>query len=77
MAYGNFKELARKTTLDKFLRDTKPLKLQAIQNMMDIKEALLLWFINFLIKNPQVFVLNLRMNFINQLLKNLRKGKVY
>ena len=56
MAYGNFKELARKTTSGRFLRDKKPLKLEATQNMMDIKETLLLWFINFLIKYPQVFV---------------------
>ena len=37
LAYGYFKVLKRRTQSDKVLK-TKPLKLQAIQNMMDIKE---------------------------------------
>ena len=37
MAYGDFKDLKRRTQSDKFLKE-KLLKLQAIQNMMDIKE---------------------------------------
>ena len=37
LAYGYFKDLKRRTQSDKVLK-TKPLKLQAIQNMMDIKE---------------------------------------
>ena len=48
--------------------------------MTDIKEGMLLWFTNFLIKSPQVVVL-IRMqiikhwlkNYINQLLENLKK----
>ena len=36
MAYGDFKDLKRRTQSNKVLK--KPLKLQAIQNMMDIKE---------------------------------------
>ena len=50
---------------------------------MDIRQALLLWFINVLIKSLQVVVLNLckinncLKNFINQLLENLKKRKVY
>ena len=37
MPYGNFKDLKRRTQSDKVLKD-KALQLQAIQNMMDIKE---------------------------------------
>ena len=48
---------------------------------MDIKENLLLWFINFLIKSPQVAVLiyhqslmnNQLKNYTNQLLENFKK----
>ena len=47
MAYGDFKELARRTTSDAILRDKA---FNIAKNMMDIKEDLLLWFINFLIK---------------------------
>ena len=60
--------------------------------MMDIKEDLLLWFINFLIKSPQevVFLItiiiiimilnkiyNQLKNYISQLLENLKKREVY
>ena len=38
MTYGDFKDLKRRAQSDKVLK-TKPLKLQAIQNMMDIKEG--------------------------------------
>ena len=37
MAYGDFKDLKKRTQSDKVLKD-KLLQLQAIQNMMDIKE---------------------------------------
>ena len=53
MAYGDFKDLAKRTAFDKVLRD----KAFNILNMMDIKEGLLLWFTNFLIKSPRVAVL--------------------
>ena len=46
MAYRDFNDLARRKTSDKYLI------LQKIQNMMDIKEVLLLWFINSFIKKP-------------------------
>ena len=46
MTYGDFKDLARRATSDKVLRD-KHLILLKIQNMMGIKEVLLQWFINF------------------------------
>ena len=49
MAYEDFKELARRTTSDAILRDKA---FNIAKNMMDIKEDLLLWFINFLIKIP-------------------------
>ena len=37
MAYGDFKDLKRRTQSDKVLKE-KLLQLPAIQNMMDIKE---------------------------------------
>ena len=56
MAYGNFKDLKRRTFFDKVLRD-KAFNIAKILNMMDIKEGLLLCFINFLIKSRKVVVL--------------------
>ena len=47
MAYRYFKDLARQTASDKILRDKA---FNIIENMMEIKEVLLLRFINFLIK---------------------------
>ena len=64
MAYGDFKDLARRTASDKVLRD-KALVLLKIQNMMDIKEGLLLWFVNFLIKSLNVLVLIMKLNKMN------------
>ena len=75
LVYGDFKDLARRAASDKVLRDLILLK---SQNIMDIKEVLLLSFMQFLIKNRQVAVSlslkmklnkinNLQMNFINQL----------
>ena len=55
MAYGDFKDLKRRTFSDKVLRD-KAFNIAKILNMMDIKEDLLLWFIKFLIKSRQVAV---------------------
>ena len=48
MAYGDFKDLARRTASDGVLRDKT---FNAAKNMMDMKEVLLLWFIFFLIKS--------------------------
>ena len=42
--YGDVKDLARKTSSDKILRDMALLK---IRNIMDMKEVLLQWSINF------------------------------
>ena len=49
MAYGDFKDLNRRTFADKLLSD-KALILLKIQNMMDVNGDLLQWFINFLAK---------------------------
>ena len=56
MAYGDFKDLKRRTASDKILRD-KAFNIAKNLNMMGIKEDLLLWFINFLIKSRKVVVL--------------------
>ena len=50
MAYGDFTDLAKRAAFDKVLRD-EAFNFAKIQNMIDIKEILLLWFIIFLIKN--------------------------
>ena len=55
MVYGDFKNLPRRTAADKVLRD-KAFNLLKIQTMMDIKEVLQRWFINFSIKNQKVVV---------------------
>ena len=78
MIDADFKELARKTASDKDLRNKA---LNIAKNMMDIKEDLLLWFINFLMEKPQVVVLiikfkktsNCLKNYLNQLLKFFEK----
>ena len=49
MADGDFMYLKKRTSANKVLRD-KHLILLKIQNMMDIKEVLLIYFINPLIK---------------------------
>ena len=54
MAYGDFKDIARRTASDKVLRN-KAFNMLKILNMMDIKEGSLLWFIHFLIKSPLRF----------------------
>ena len=50
MACGDFKDLKKEHFLTKFY-EIKHLILLKILNMMGIKEELLLWFINFLIKS--------------------------
>ena len=49
MAYGDFKDLTRRTASDKILRD-KAFNIAKIGNMMDIKVDLLQWSITCLIK---------------------------
>ena len=58
LAYGDFKDFARRTGSDEVLKD-KALNIALLQilNMMDIKEGLLLRFINVLIKSQKEGVL--------------------
>ena len=58
MAYGDFKDLKRRTASDKVLRN-KAFNIAKNPNMMDVKEELLLWLIRFLIKSPLCFQINL------------------
>ena len=72
MAYDKYKGLTERIQSDKVLQ-AKLLKFQAMQNIMDIKEDWLQWFLSFLIKNQKAVVLNLcQINFINELLENLK-----
>ena len=50
MTYEDFKDLTRRTVSGKYCV-IKHLILLKIQNMMNIKDVLLQWYINFLIKN--------------------------
>ena len=59
MAYGDFKDLPRKTASDKMFCD-KALNIAKYKNMMDIKEVLFQWFVRFLIRSPQVVVLKIK-----------------
>ena len=56
MTYGDFKDLAKRTASDK-VYEIKLLILLHMLDMMDIKEDLHLWFINFLMKSRKVVVL--------------------
>ena len=53
MAYGDFKDLTRRTASDKILSN-KAFNIAKNPIMMDMKGNLLQWFINFLIKGLQV-----------------------
>ena len=64
MAYGDFKELIRITASDKVL-EIRHLLLLKIQNMMNVKEDLLPWFITFLIKSQQLVVLETKLHKIS------------
>ena len=82
MANGDFKDLNRRIFAHKALRN-KALNMLKIENMMDIKEVLLQWFINFLIKRFLPAVLKMRIflvnnwhqNYTKQLLESLIKEK--
>ena len=76
MAYGDFEDLARRTASDNVLR-SKAFNMAKNQNMMDIKEVLLLWFINFLIKNPQVVILKTKLHRISNLLISNQQSACY
>ena len=91
MAYGDFKDLKRRTFSDKVLRD-KAFNIAKNPKYDGIKEGLLLWFINFSIKSPLRFQINLYQgvllliirlnkiynklkNYANRLLENIKKEK--
>ena len=62
MAYGDFKDLARKTASDKVLRD-KAFNIAKNSKYDGYQRGLHLWFINFLIKSPKILVsLIMRLN---------------
>ena len=56
VAYGDFKDLTKRTAFDKILHDKAFIiaKNRMEINMMDINVELIQWFIDFLIKNLQV-----------------------
>ena len=56
MAYGDFKDIARRTISDKALRD-KAFDIAKNPKYDGIKEDLLLWLIIFLKKSPRMVVL--------------------
>ena len=58
MAYGDFKDLARRTGLDKVLRD-KAFNIAKKQNMLDINVDLLNGLKMFSIKRPLFLQINL------------------
>ena len=82
MAYGDFKDLAGRTASDKVLRD-KLFNIAKNLKYDGYLEVLLLWFIIFWDKKPQVVVLSVPLNkiskcpknLVNQLLENLKNVK--
>ena len=83
MAYGKYRDLAKRTESDRALRD-KSFKIASNPNDDDMKEDWLQWFTSFLIKSQNAVVSlrlqinlyqinSLQMNFINQLLENLKE----
>ena len=70
MAYGDFKDIARRTASDK---EVKHLILLKILNMAGIKEGLLLWFINFFDRKSKGSGVNKPLEFNEQLAKELHK----
>ena len=59
MAYGDFKDLTRRTAFDKILR-YEAFNIGKIQNMMDMNVEFLQWFIHFLIKKLMLEQLKMR-----------------
>ena len=81
MVYGRSKDLARRTESDKVLRD-KAFEIASNPKYDGYQRRLASMVYKFLIKNQKevVFLLmnqiiNWQMNFINQLLENLKKEK--
>ena len=84
MAYGNFKDLAKRTASDKVLRD-KAFNIAKNPKYDGSQRGLAPMVYKFLIKNLKVMVLKIKLNkirnwlknYTNQLLENLRKKRVY
>ena len=86
--YGKSKDLIRRTQSDKVLKD-KAFKIASDPNYDDYQRGLASMFYKFLIKNSLPLInlkevvllmnqiVNWQMNFINQLLKNLKKEKFF
>ena len=69
MAYGDFKDLAKRTACDKILKD-KAFILLKILNPINIKDDLLLCFTHFLIKSlPAVVLICMQINLLS-IMKN-------
>ena len=73
MADGDFIYLKRRTSGNKVLRDNHLILLK-IQNMMDIKEVLLQYFINPLIKILLVVALKIEIFLLKKLAEKWRKS---
>ena len=79
MAYGDFKDLNRRTAADKVLCD-KAFNIAKDQNMIYINVDLLEWFINFLIEKTSVSDMQLISKFNKEfrfLLHELTQRKQY
>ena len=69
MAYGDFKDIARKAASDKALTN----RAFNIAKNLDINEYLLLWFTNVLIKSQKEVVFNIEVKASEQLPEELHK----
>ena len=69
MAYGDFKDLARRTASDKVLRD-KAFNIAKNIKYDGYQRSLASMIYNILIKKPRVVVLIMKLNKINNWLKN-------
>ena len=72
MAHGDFKDLAKRTALDKILRD-EAFNIAKIPKYDGYQRGAASMVISFLIKNPQVVVLMMKLNKINNLMKIIYK----
>ena len=75
MAYGDFKDLARRAASDKVLRD-KAFNIAKNPDMMGIKEDLLIWFIHFMITSRKVVVLIRRQSKSKGRMKMIKLNKI-
>ena len=81
VVYGDFKDLPKRTAADKLVRD-KAFKIASDKKYDGYQRGLASMVYKFLDKKSQGFLIimkiyNYQMNFISQLLKNLKKRKVY